>query len=58
MPAVNPLLPLERSESFDLLARDRVTWSGQPLAMWWRSPGRWRLQRRIGLVSRSTRSPL
>lgn len=33
MPAVNPLLPLERAESFDLLARDRVTWSGQPVAI-------------------------
>ena len=33
MPAVNPLLPLDRAESFDLLARDRVTWSGQPVAI-------------------------
>ena len=33
MPAVNPLLPLDRTESFDLLARDRVTWSGQPVAI-------------------------
>lgn len=33
VPAINPLLPLERPVRFDLLARDRVMWSGQPLAM-------------------------
>lgn len=33
VPAINPLLPLERVESFDLLANERVTWSGQPVAI-------------------------
>ncbi len=33
VPAINPLLPLKRPVRFDLLASDRVTWSGQPLAM-------------------------
>ena len=33
VPPVNPLLPLERPQSFDLLARDTITWSGQPVAI-------------------------
>jgi carbon-monoxide dehydrogenase large subunit len=33
VPAINPLLPLERVESFDLLANERVSWSGQPVAI-------------------------
>ena len=33
IPAINPLLPLTRACSFDLLARDWVNWVGQPVAI-------------------------
>jgi carbon-monoxide dehydrogenase large subunit len=33
VPPINPLLPLERAESFDLLANERISWSGQPVAI-------------------------
>jgi len=33
MPVINPLLKPEHPETFDVLARERVTWCGQPVAM-------------------------
>lgn len=33
IPSINPLLPVARACSFDLLADQRVSWSGQPVAL-------------------------